>query len=195
MRTAEFDRAYVLEQAMQLFRAHGYARTTMQALVAATGLHPGSIYAAFGNKLGLLEAVIEHYVADKQTQRQQMLQQPSALVGLTTYLDYIWQQGQAGTCLVMRSMIELSGEGEAQCRMLARMSGEMASDLQANLQRAIAQQELPAGADVEEMTAYLLLVIRGLTSQSSCGDSAQVPASVIKRVVDALRLGASDTNG
>ena len=44
MRIAEFDRDEVLRNAMEAFRAKGYAKTTMQELVAATGLHPGSIY-------------------------------------------------------------------------------------------------------------------------------------------------------
>jgi AcrR family transcriptional regulator len=65
MRSAEYDRDAVLRNAMEAFRAKGYAKTTMQELVAATGLHPGSLYAAFGNKRGLLLAAVDHYVAEK----------------------------------------------------------------------------------------------------------------------------------
>lgn len=42
MRSAEFDRDLVLRSAMEAFRARGYAKTTMQDLVAATGLHPAA---------------------------------------------------------------------------------------------------------------------------------------------------------
>ena len=45
MRSAEYDRDAVLRNAMEAFRAKGYAKTTMQELVAATGLHPGSLSA------------------------------------------------------------------------------------------------------------------------------------------------------
>ena len=40
MRIAEFDWDEVLRNAMEAFRAKGYAKTTMQELVAATGLPP-----------------------------------------------------------------------------------------------------------------------------------------------------------
>ncbi|MBP8218894.1 MAG: helix-turn-helix transcriptional regulator, partial [Aeromonas sp.] len=70
MRIAEFDRDEVLRNAMEAFRAKGYAKTTMQELVAATGLHPGSIYGAFGNKRGLLLAAVDHYVEGKRTLRR-----------------------------------------------------------------------------------------------------------------------------
>ena len=60
MRSAEYDRDAVLRNAMEAFRAKGYAKTTMQELVAATGLHPGSLYAAFGNTRGLLRAAGDH---------------------------------------------------------------------------------------------------------------------------------------
>ena len=42
MRSAEYDRDAVLRNAMEAFRAKGYAKTTMQELVAATGLHPAA---------------------------------------------------------------------------------------------------------------------------------------------------------
>lgn len=194
MRTAEFDRTEVLEQAMQLFRTHGYARTTMQALVSATGLHPGSLYAAFGNKRGLLEAVIEHYVSGKRAQRQQMLEQASALDGIRAYLGYLWQQGQAGTCLVMRSMIELSSEGTEPCQILSRLTEEMETDLRTALQRAVDQQELSSQADIPGLTAFLQLVIRGLTRQSACYEHTQIPDSVITLVMAALHHSGDGSN-
>ncbi|MGL5265783.1 MAG: TetR/AcrR family transcriptional regulator, partial [Plesiomonas shigelloides] len=101
MRSAEFDRDAVLVQAMETFRAHGYSKTTMQQLVAATGLHPGSIYAAFGNKRGLFLAAIEHYVAERSRFRQQMLTaDPSPLAALHHYLNLVAGEMVQGVCLV-----------------------------------------------------------------------------------------------
>ena len=45
MRNAEFNKETVLRAAMVAFMAKGYAKTSMQDLKAATGLHPGSITA------------------------------------------------------------------------------------------------------------------------------------------------------
>ena len=46
---------------MELFWNQGYGATSMADLVGAMDLRPGSIYAEFGSKSGLLKAVIDAY--------------------------------------------------------------------------------------------------------------------------------------
>ena len=60
-RHAEFNRDNVIDQATSVFWERGYARTSVGDLVSATGLQPGSLYAAFGNKKGLFLEVIDRY--------------------------------------------------------------------------------------------------------------------------------------
>jgi len=52
-RPIEFDREEVLQKAIGVFWQKGYSATSIKNLVEATGLQPGSIYAAFGDKRGL----------------------------------------------------------------------------------------------------------------------------------------------
>lgn len=108
MRSAEYDRDAVLRNAMEAFRAKGYAKTTMQELVAATGLHPGSLYAAFGNKRGLLLAAVDHYVAEKGALRRRCLAQPSPLAGLHAFLEQVVDDALQGSCLLTRTLMELA---------------------------------------------------------------------------------------
>ena len=49
-RPVEYNREEVVEKAMQTFWKKGYHATSMADLVEATGLNPGSIYAAFKSK-------------------------------------------------------------------------------------------------------------------------------------------------
>ncbi|PHS29615.1 MAG: hypothetical protein COA85_00565 [Robiginitomaculum sp.] len=49
----QFDFDTVLHDVMQVFWRQGYRGTSIQDLTKKTGLKPGSIYAAFGNKRGL----------------------------------------------------------------------------------------------------------------------------------------------
>lgn len=57
-RTRSFDEAAVVAQAARAFVTSGYEATSLDMLVAATGLHRGSLYGAFGSKRGLfLEAL------------------------------------------------------------------------------------------------------------------------------------------
>jgi len=60
-RTREFDMDQVLTQAMGVFWKHGYAATSMADIYAATGLKPGSLYAAFTDKETLFRRCFEVY--------------------------------------------------------------------------------------------------------------------------------------
>src|SRR5262249_2136762 len=58
---AEQNRAAILTAARQRFLADGYASTTMGAIASDAGVSVETIYKAFGNKAGLLRALV--YVA------------------------------------------------------------------------------------------------------------------------------------
>ncbi len=60
-RPRKFDETQVLQSAMELFWACGYAGTSLDALDKATGLNRGSVYNAFGDKRHLYLATIDHY--------------------------------------------------------------------------------------------------------------------------------------
>ena len=60
-RPQQYDRQAVLQAAQQLFWNKGYQATSVADLQQATGLKPGSLYQAFGNKEGLLQEVLDYY--------------------------------------------------------------------------------------------------------------------------------------
>ena len=60
-RPRQFDEVQVIENLMQVFWNKGYQATSMQDLVAATGLLKGSLYGAFGDKRALYIAALKHY--------------------------------------------------------------------------------------------------------------------------------------
>ncbi|MDD2062344.1 TetR/AcrR family transcriptional regulator [Pseudomonas sp. 25571] len=55
----EETRATLLSTARQVFSEHGYAGTSMDELTARAGLTRGALYHHFGDKKGLLAAVVE----------------------------------------------------------------------------------------------------------------------------------------
>lgn len=48
-----------IDAAAAVFRQHGYATTSIEQLVEATGVHRGSLYATFGSKRGLFLRALE----------------------------------------------------------------------------------------------------------------------------------------
>ncbi len=63
-RTRTWDRDAVVRDASAVFHRKGYASTSVRDLEHATGLHPGSVYAAFGSKDGLFVDVLDRYRRD-----------------------------------------------------------------------------------------------------------------------------------
>ncbi len=60
-RPRQFDEEQVKEALMNVFWDKGYEATSMQDLVAATGLLKGSLYGAFGDKRALYMIALNHY--------------------------------------------------------------------------------------------------------------------------------------
>jgi TetR/AcrR family transcriptional repressor of nem operon len=58
-RPREFVEELAIDAAAGVFCRHGYTATSIEQLVEATGVHRGSLYAAFGSKRGLFLRVLE----------------------------------------------------------------------------------------------------------------------------------------
>ena len=56
-----YDRDELLDRAIELFRRQGYAATSTAELVEELGVNRKSMYAEFGSKQELFEAVLERY--------------------------------------------------------------------------------------------------------------------------------------
>lgn len=63
---ADRARARVVDSAGRLFRAHGYADTTVAEIASEAGVSAASVYATFGSKSGLLARVIDVAIAGDQ---------------------------------------------------------------------------------------------------------------------------------
>ncbi|PWJ53524.1 transcriptional regulator, TetR family [Quadrisphaera granulorum] len=60
-RPRSFDEGVVVDAATRCFTELGYAATSVDDLVSATGLHRGSLYGAFGSKRGLFLAALARH--------------------------------------------------------------------------------------------------------------------------------------
>jgi TetR/AcrR family transcriptional repressor of nem operon len=61
-RPREFDETQVLTAVMHAFRRSGYSRLSVRQLEATAGMRASSLYNAYGDKAGLYERAVDHYV-------------------------------------------------------------------------------------------------------------------------------------
>lgn len=167
MRHAEFDKEKVLRAAMCTFMLNGYAKTSMQDLTKATGLHPGSIYCAFDNKKGLFIAAIEQYQQDRNEQFQQLFtNERSAIDNLGDYLGLIVKEGLScdatQSCLLTKSLSEMGDQDEQIKQITCNFLKSWHQALAQVFDKAKQQQLISQHSDSEFLAQYLVMGIYGL---------------------------------
>lgn len=112
-RPAEFNRDEVIDQALYAFRIKGYGGTSVRDLEQATGLKPGSIYSAFGNKRQFYLETLTRFYQHMQTSLNDALSsQPDPVAGLRSFFDQmlssVLKDSPERCCYVIKSALELS---------------------------------------------------------------------------------------
>jgi AcrR family transcriptional regulator len=167
MRNAEFDREKVLRSAMIAFMDKGYAKTSMQDLKAATGLHPGSIYCAFENKRGLLLASLGQYREDRSQEFQHFFSADKLkLVQLKQYLEHIVQEcvscQAAQACLLIKALNELAEQDDEVQAILIENIANWQTSIEDVFRQAIENKELTGQRSAEQLSRFFIMGIYGL---------------------------------
>jgi AcrR family transcriptional regulator len=191
MRNAEFDREYVLSSAMNEFIAKGYNKTSMQDLKRVTGLHPGSIYCAFGNKRGLLLAALDHYATTKSQSFERFFDDPKQILsGFERYLHDIIEYSECDNgkgCLLQKALSELDQQDEEVEEIICNMLEQWKSNIQSKLEMAKANHEVDPRTDCELLSDYLVMNIYGLRSFASTKPSEVRLAQLVDKIMQSLK--------
>src|SRR4051812_14286178 len=87
-RPRSFDRDEAVARAVPVFWEHGYEGAAMSRLLDVMGISTASLYAAFGDKRGLFEAVVDRYMStDGAFTVAALTDEPTALGAVTRLLD------------------------------------------------------------------------------------------------------------
>jgi TetR/AcrR family transcriptional repressor of nem operon len=180
MRHAEFDREKVLRAAMSAFTVNGYAKTSMQDLTKATGLHPGSIYCAFDNKKGLLLAAIGQYQQDRGQQFQQLFTDENSIIdNLRRYLDSILQEclscDASQSCLLTKTLSEM-GEQDDDIRQI---SAQCLATWHGSLVQVF-------DSDCDFLAQYMMMGIYGMRTIAHTNPSKTLLQALADKLLDDL---------
>lgn len=112
MAKAKFNRDEVVKSSLDLFWQQGYTASSMQQICEITGLKPGSIYHAFGNKKGLFKEAIDYYSASSAARSQEILNSaPCIGEGLCDLLESIIVSSTDSdycSCFLIKTQLELA---------------------------------------------------------------------------------------
>src|SRR3954453_12541349 len=132
-RPRSFDENQVLKSAREEFWNRGYAATSLEDLMGATGLGKGSLYGAFGDKRQLFLHVLDNYRDEQLDGVRQALTGPgTAMERLTRLLEGaangFAEDDQRRGCFLVNSTSELHGE-EPEVVTRARVTYQRVEDL------------------------------------------------------------------
>ncbi|MDH3762386.1 MAG: TetR/AcrR family transcriptional regulator [Gammaproteobacteria bacterium] len=112
-RPRQFEEEKVIESLMSVFWDKGYEATSMQDLVAASGLLKGSLYGAFGDKHAMYLAALRHYDRTRMQAGIDMLNgEGSARQKISRLFDNVIESTKrglfAGGCLLCNASLEMA---------------------------------------------------------------------------------------
>lgn len=166
-RHAEFDRDNVIHQATSVFWERGYAKTSVGDLVSATGLQPGSLYAAFGNKKGLFLEVIDQYnrgfVGRIRALREAPGRSIEKLEGLLRQVVEDTAEGKAHRgCLTVNALLEMSAHDEDIATRLQGHNARLRKAFAWLVKDAQAEGDVLNTRDANELASFVLNNLWGM---------------------------------
>lgn len=190
-RPPTFDNHYVLDQATQVFWRRGYHATSVRDLVRATGLQPGSLYAAFGGKRELFQLVLDHYHATNVHQMREHLRQGASPLGgirrvFDTLLARCREDVEGKGCLMVNTILELSCIDTELSRRANHMFEEIAEEFARVVREGQASGELTADRDPRALAAYLVMTIHGIRVYGRTNRDASHLQSLVDQALDSI---------
>ncbi|MCL5974267.1 MAG: TetR/AcrR family transcriptional regulator [Gammaproteobacteria bacterium] len=190
-RPRQFDEDKSLNAAMLQFWRHGYASTSMQDLLSATGLSKSSLYQSFGNKSKLFSGCLEHYqqrlIVDLD---QQLSSTSSGLQFIENLLNTVISEATAPQrkgCLLVNTASELAGLDSEIAQAVERGFTKIRSVIARAITKAQQNHEVSAEVDVELMADFLVSGISGLRTMVKSGASHNRLERVSEMLLNSLK--------
>lgn len=191
-RPREFDRAEVLQKAVELFWERGYQTTSIDDLVEHMGIGRQSLYNTFGDKESLMQEVIGHYCEEATAPMQQILSAPGSPVGNIKRLFQAIVERCAGGgtrgCLMVNAAVEFAGSDPNSPILTAIRKGFQSVErgIRNALKRAIEAGELQKATDPLQQATFLAGIMQGMLLMSKTGASRETLERVAQGAMASL---------
>jgi len=187
VRPRGFDEDDVAEGLLAAFWHHGYARTSIPNLTEATGLLPGSLYAAFGSKEDMFRIAVDRYVAQI---RAALTSERRGVTGIQHVLDTVVRitardPARRG-CLVLNAIPESTTLAAETRAALQAALDEMRRLLRTHLREAA--EDAGAALDVEQLEALCFAAAVAIRVLGRAGQ----PRRLLQTIADGATAAVHD---
>lgn len=188
-RLRSFDPDKVLDRAMHAFWAWGFEATSIEDLVACTGINRASLYGAFGDKRDLFLKALQLYVQTGPIiELDPSTRKGGVRAALQAYIDQVldlMSDGRNRGCFITNTVAEFGSQDAdilAQTRIaLAGVENAFDRLLRWGQQTG----EVPAQADARARARLLLAAIQGLQVISKVNPDARALRQIADQAIAA----------
>jgi TetR/AcrR family transcriptional repressor of nem operon len=184
-RPRAFDPDEVLERSMRAFWESGYRDTSVDDLVRATGVKPGSLYNTFpGGKHELFLRTLQLYSKLVVPQKMGALESPGAgLAELRGYFDGLIEdllrpEGRMG-CLMVNSTMELAAADSDVGRLVRGHMARLERNAERSLRAAQQRGEIPEHVDPAAKATQLMATGMGLMVVGKTNPGREVLQTIV----------------
>ena len=170
-RPREFDTSKAIDSAMLLFWRKGYEGTSISDLTETLGITRPSLYAAFGSKEQLFRTVLDRYDEGTAEFLFGSLDLPTAREVAEGLLhgaaNFHTNPANPPGCLMVHGALVGSDESDPLRRETCNRRARLREAIRKRLQRAVAEGDLPKGAEPEALARYVVAVMRGMAVEAA----------------------------
>ena len=164
-----YDRNELLDRAIELFRRQGYAATSTAELVEELGVNRKSMYAEFGSKQELFEAVLERYSKVHLSRVLAAIEDPAAGAdtirnAFTGYASAIEGRYRGLGCLMANTAVERAALDPGSAKFVDAYLERLRVAFTRALTNARAAGDLSDDAQIEDLAASFAMSVVGISA-------------------------------
>ena len=165
-RVREFDPDEAIQNAMQVFWRNGYGDTTMEDIVAETGVSRYGLYGTFGNKKDLLVAAMRQYEKSMaETVWVGLLRPDAGRAEIIEYWQslktYAQQENFCNGCLIVNVAAEVAPHDPDIAAEIKRIDDEHTAFFTRAIRNGQEAGEIPGNVNPEGAAKMLVALSRG----------------------------------
>lgn len=169
-RKPEFDREQALQNAMKLFWRRGYHASSLQDLLAATGLSRSSFYATFTDKRSLYAECLVLFGRRTQAILHRELDSQQPLSAIPAFFRHtlcnVPRERVAWGCMMVNTVLELADSDDGLQQLALDLLAQMEADFERLFAEAAALGQLESVFTPAQLAAHVMTLNQGLRVQS-----------------------------
>ncbi len=174
-RPTAFDKEAALDVAMRLFWERGYEGASMADLSQAMGIHPSSIYAAFGDKQALFALAAKRYIEVPGQYMVRALAEPTfeTFIRAAFYntVEFLGAKEHPASCFTLTGSLSCGIDTEPAKALMLDIRLRNEAVLKARLLKARRAGEFSKEENIDDYTRYLSSLLSGLAVQAANGST------------------------